>query len=271
MPDFNSFLRLTAIGLVVLFLSGVLVAASMFSAILDRGAGGVSAFIVASTLFGLILEPLFRRHPRRREVKRIYDHVAALVVDEVGEERAPEGEHLELVAKSVYEYVIWTFAGTETYMQRVNQQVRYAYFYFALHRLYLWFGGAALAVWVVKAFVRPGAPLADLLPGPIEPADVDMELLLGTDEMGLALAAILVLIAGLWFPARFFYRTADNTILVELDSRHLVLLANEDTIRELARAVVASPSAQALFRARAAEVASVRKRSRYALYWLSDR
>jgi hypothetical protein len=239
-------------------------------------------------IVGLLVEPLLRHHPLRREVQAIYEQIRRIITAEtnvlsldnhshgVAQTSHPQGcenpvdilgsDFLSVLAKSIYEYVIWTFPGTDTYMRRVNQQIRYAYFYCSLWFIYKGAVYAALLSLCLKfLFHQRGNVLVAMICTFVNTDRIDHQLLMSVPPYPAAIALLLLILVG-YFPARFFYSIGQETMIVELYSRHIVLLQNTDLIRRIARNILSDPELLRTYADRAAGLQS-NSNSGYRRYW----
>jgi hypothetical protein len=262
MPDLTSFLRILGIGFLATVLSALLCFHSSLTYLTSQSSAPLLWIVVAMTV-GSFLEPLIRKHPLQAEVAAIYGHVRRLIVDEaqalygltpprelksIPHLDAPSGKLTnpalyDLLAKSLYEYVIWTFPGSATYTARVNQQVRYAYYYIGIWTLYKYGVVLAVPVLLLKWLVlNPDNRISHLLLySTINLDTLNSQLLLGSNNFLYTLivsVSAIVIIAPL---AIFFRRLGCSTMLVELYSRHAIIATNAESIRSAARKILTDP------------------------------
>ncbi len=290
MQDFVAFLRLTAIGLIILLVAGVLVSRSILGIVTSYGASGPVLFALLATLVGLLVEPLLRHHPLSSEVRAIYDHVKAIMIAEVVTAHGPDDcepaikdlvatqeqarpltpEFWNVVAKSVYDYLIFTFPGTDTYMRRVNQQIRIAYFYILIWYVYRASISASLLALAIKSFaIASTNPIVSFVGAFIDLRWINSEILLGRQnilELSTSLCIVLFL---LYFPARFFLRVGLETMSLELYSRHIVVIQNRAKIAEITHQLMRDEVAMAAFGRRTYSVKTILARKPLVLgYWI---
>lgn len=230
MFEFIEFLRVIAIGFMSLALLGLIFYKSIF---------GLDATWIAmiSAILGLILQPFLRAyHPFRKEIKRVIKHVEIYMGEalsgEMKSELIHDSETENALARAIYEYCIRTFASAETFTVRVNEQIRFFYFYYFISVALKASSLGILLVFSIKGI----AEYTNFLRfSPLVLRIVKDEFLMGIQGVfhvsivttGYMIVALLL--------ARRFFATAKGIMLNELDTRHVFLLEQKKKIQELAR------------------------------------
>ncbi len=230
MFGFIEFLRVVAVGLITLVLFGGIFFKSLF---LLQTPG----LLVIATLFGLLIQPFLRAyHPYRNEVKAVISHVESYIREIFPDEEKKNWSNsantkLEnALARAIYEYLYRTVEYSPFFTSRVNEQIRFFYFY---HFIYL-----SLIISIPCSFF---AFLLKILYEythlkSFEALEfVKTEVLLGMENI-LYTAIIVVAFAVLaYFLSLRFKLTAKGIILAELYTRHVFLASEKKRIQELAK------------------------------------
>jgi len=225
MFQFLEFLRVVAIGTITLGLFGLIFCKSLFTC-------PVGILFAAAAVLGLLLQPFLRAyHPYRAQVKAVIAHVESYVSEVLrGLPRESGEKKLEnALARAIYEYLYRTVEYSPFFTARVNEQIRFFYFYY--------FVGIALRVaapcaiaasgflWIAKG---TGLGESKLVTRLVE------ELLLGIGNPAVAVPVVVVIGGLAIIGSTRFLRTARGIILTELYTRHVMLAAEQEKIRELA-------------------------------------
>jgi hypothetical protein len=226
--EFIQFLRVVAIGLISLILFGVTLYKSVFYI-------EATWIIMISTLLGLIIEPFLRAyHPFRKEIRKVIKHVEIYIKEAILQEDEKLLSNIKTenaLARAIYEYCIRTFQSAETFTTRVNEQIRFFYFYY--------FISIALKIsslCIVFVLLIKGVTYTNLLQfSPSIMGFVRNEFLMGINNVvSLIFISISFIVASLLLAHRF-HMTAKGIILNELDTRHIFLLDQKQKIQNLAR------------------------------------
>ena len=189
-----------------------------------------------STILGLIIQPFLRSsHPFRKEIKGVIKHVEMYIQKAISEGRKPgelaRGEGENALARAIYEYCIRTFESAETFTARVNEQIRFFYFYY--------FISVALKVGLIGILLVLSLKAVDLYTNLLKSSPLLEKVIRNEFLLGIQDIIFLIIITGSYaflslFLARKFYATAKGIILNELDTRHVFILAQKERIQEMA-------------------------------------
>jgi hypothetical protein len=242
MFEFLEFLRVVAIGAIALGLLGVIFFQSLF-------AGPAGLLLCGATMIGLLFQPFLRaHHPYRNDVKAVISHVETYIQEalEGAPTRSTACPQLDnALARAIYEYLYRTVEYSPFFTSRVNEQIRFFYFYF--------FVGKALRVGAASSFVA--LAFVWLAAGTRFGASevgraISHEFLMGIGRPWVALPFV-VFFAGLCIlGSRQFLNTARGIMLTELYTRHVMLAAEKERICALATLAHGDPVLKSMLRAR---------------------
>lgn len=229
MFEFIEFLRVVAIGLISLILFGITFCKSVFYI-------GATWIFLVSILLGLIIQPFLRiYHPFRSDVKSIIKHVENYIQEVIPQEEktysTSDAKSENALARAIYEYCIRTFPSAATFTPRVNEQIRFFYFYYFI----------SIAFKISSFCIILGALIKTLNIyttsfqfSPFIATLIRSEFLMGINNIvHLAFLSISYVAISLSLAHRF-YATAKGIIFNELDTRHVFLLDQKQKIQEIA-------------------------------------
>ncbi len=229
MFQFLEFLRVVAVGLIALGLFGGIFWKSIFSL-------SFPVLLIISTLFGLLIQPFLRAyHPYRNEIKAVIKHVEDYIREVfpggIRQESGFENNRLEnALARAIYEFLYRTVEYSPFFTSRVNEQIRFFYFYY--------FAGLSLRV---SVFCSIFALLIRILYEYTHLRSfmvlkfIEKEFLLGTGSMIYATVAVIIFALVAYLLSSRFNLTAKGIILTELYTRHVFLASEKKRIQELAK------------------------------------
>jgi len=228
--EFIEFLRVVAIGLITLILFGITFCKSVFY--IDA-----AWILMISTVIGLIMQPFLRAyHPFRLDVRNVIKHVESYIKEVIPQE---EKTYLEsntklenALARAIYEYCIRTFPDAATFTSRVNEQIRFFYFYYFVS-IALKISSFCIILGVLIKVLNIYTNLSQF--SPFIATIIRSEFLMGINNLiCLVFASISYIVMSLLLAQRF-YVTAKGIILNELDTRHVFLLDQKEKIQEIAK------------------------------------
>jgi len=227
--QFIEFLRVVAVGIIALGLFGSIFLKSIFSLSLP-------VLLMISTLFGLLIQPFLRAyHPYRKEVKDVINHVEKYICEilpkQIKKDSSIKKSELEnALARSIYEYLYRTVEYSPFFTSRVNEQIRFFYFYY--------FSGIASRI---SAFCSVFALLVRIMYEytPLKSLTilsfVENEFLFGIKNI-IQITIVVVIFAFLAYLLSFrFNSTAKGIMFTELYTRHVLLASEKDRIQKLAK------------------------------------
>jgi hypothetical protein len=228
--EFIEFLRVVAIGFISLILFGITFCKSVFYI-------EASWILMISTLLGLIIQPFLRAyHPFRSDVKSVIKHVENYINEVIPQEEktysASDAKLENALARAIYEYCIRTFPSAATYTSRVNEQIRFFYFYYFIS-IALKISSFCIILGVLIKTVNIYTNLLQF--SPFIAIIIKSEFLMGINSIVYLAFVSISYVAISLLLARRFYITAKGIILNELDARHVFLLDQKQKIQELAK------------------------------------
>lgn len=202
-----------------------------------------------STLFGLLVQPFLRAyHPYREEVKGVIKHVENYI-REVLDTREVLGSNLEnnelenALARSIYEYLYRTVEYSSFFTSRVNEQIRFFYFYY--------FAGLSLKIGIfcsifalVVRILYEYTPLGSFAIREF----IKKEFLFGTGNIIHASIAVTVFVLTAYFLSSRFSSTAKGIMFTELYTRHVLLVSEKKRIQKLAKKAQEDKTLMDIFR-----------------------
>lgn len=228
MFQFLEFLRVVAVGVIALSLFGTIFYKSVFLL-------SLSALLLISALIGLLVQPFLRAyHPYRTEVKAVPKHVERYIREalstKTGQEPSTENDQLEnALARAIYEFLYRTVDYSAFFTSRINEQIRFFYFYY--------FVALALRISIPCAIV---ALLAKGLCKYLQPESwaaaefIQREFLLGIESLTYLAVGVAILAAIAYSLSIRFNSAAKGIIMTELYTRHIFLASEKERIKQLA-------------------------------------
>ncbi len=228
MFQFLEFLRVVAVGLIALGLFGAIFYTSLFLLPL-------SALLMISALVGLLIQPFLRAyHPYRNEVKGVPKHVELYIREALsaksGQELSTENDELEnALARAIYEFLYRTVDYSSFFTSRVNEQIRFFYFYY--------FVALALRISIpcsIVALLAKGFSKHLSLESWALAEFIQREFLLGIEGLTYLAVGVPILAAIAYFLSIRFNSAAKGIIITELHTRHVFLASEKERIKQLA-------------------------------------
>ena len=229
MFQFIEFLRVVAIGIIALGLFGSIFCKSIFLI-------SFPVLFMISTLFGLLVQPFLRAyHPYRDEIKAVIKHVESYIREVfpagIKQELSSKNRELEnALARAIYEFVYRSVEYSPFFTSRINEQIRFFYFYYFVGlslRISAFCSIFALLVRILYEYTRLGS-YATL-------RFIEKEFLLGMGNMIYVAVVVVVFAVIAYLLSSRFNLTAKGIILTELYTRHVFLTSEKKRIQELAR------------------------------------
>jgi len=227
--QFIEFLRVVAVGVITLGLFGGIFLKSVFSLSLP-------VLLMISTLFGLLIQPFLRTyHPYRKEVKAVIKHVENYI-REVLPVRKREGQSFEnnefenALARSIYEYLYRTVEYSPFFTSRVNEQIRFFYFYYFAGLSFRIGAFCSIFALLVKVSYEY-TPLGSL----IFLRFIEKEFLFGIKNTIYAAIIVITFALVAYLLSFRFNSTAKGIIFTELYTRHVLLVSEKNKIQEMAK------------------------------------
>ena len=229
MFQFIEFLRVVAVGGLALGLFGVIFLKSVFSLSLP-------IFFMISTLFGLLIQPFLRAyHPYRKEVKAVIKHVEnyireVLLIRKKDCKGCESNELENALARAIYEYLYRTVEYSPFFTSRVNEQIRFFYFYY-FAGLSLRLGALCSIFALLLRLFYEYTPLSYFKFLKF----IEKEFLFGIGNI-ICTAVIVIIFALIAYLLSFrFNSTAKGIIYTELYTRHVFIMSEREKIQELAK------------------------------------
>ncbi|HEC65326.1 MAG TPA: hypothetical protein ENI23_08530 [bacterium] len=229
MFQFIEFLRVTAVGFIALGLFGTIFYKDLFSL-------SFPVLLLISILFGLLVQPFLRAyHPYREEVKAVIKHVESYIreVIPIGTKEEPGSKNSKLenaLARAIYEFLYRTVEYSPFFTSRINEQIRFFYFYYFVGlsiKISIPCSISALLVRVLYEYTYLGShPVLSF---------IKREFLLGIENMVYLVVAVVIFAAIAYLLSYRFSSTAKGIILSELYTRHVFLASEKKRIQELAK------------------------------------
>jgi len=193
--------------------------------------------LMISILLGLIIQPFLRAyHPFRSDVKNVIKHVENYIKEVIPQEEkidsTSDAKLENALARAIYEYCIRTFPSAATFTSRVNEQIRFFYFYYFIS-IALKISSFCIILGVLIKTVNIYTTLLQF--SPFIAMIIRSEFLMGiNDIVYLAFVSISYVAVSLALSHRF-YMTAKGIMFSELDTRHVFLLDQKQKIQEIAK------------------------------------
>lgn len=229
MFQFIEFLRVTAVGFIALGLCGGIFYKDLFSL-------SFPILLIISILFGLLVQPFLRAyHPYREEVKAVIKHVESYIYEVFSTRREQEsgsmdGELENALARAIYEFLYRTVEYSPFFTSRVNEQIRFFYFYYFVglsFKISIPCSIAALLIRVLYRYTYLGSYTVLSF--------IEKEFLLGIENMVYLAVAVVIFVVIAYLLSYRFSLTAKGIILTELYTRHVFLASEKKRIQELAK------------------------------------
>lgn len=232
MFEFIEFLRVVSIGLMSLILLGVTFYKSVFYI---EG----TWILIISALIGLIIQPFLRAyHPFRSDVMNVIKHVEIFIKEAIPQEEKTNSSSIvnleNALARAIYDYYIRTFQSSATFTNRVNEQIRFFYFYYFIS-IALKISSVCIAFVLLIKVTNIYTNLLNFSPFIVEV--VKNEFLMGINNIVCLVFVSISYVVISFLLARIFYMAAKGIILNELDTQHMFLLDQKQKIQELARLI----------------------------------
>jgi len=228
--QFIEFLRVTAVGFIALGLVGGIFYKDLFSL-------SFPVLLIISILFGLLVQPFLRAyHPYREEVKAVIKHVESYVREVfstgIKEESSSKdsGELENALARAIYEFLYRTVDYSPFFTSRVNEQIRFFYFYYFVglsFKISVPCSIAALLTRILYKYTYLGSYTVLSF--------IEKEFLLGIENMVYLAVAVVIFAVIAYLLSYRFSLTAKGIILTELYTRHVFLASEKKRIQELAK------------------------------------
>ena len=236
MFGFLEFLRVVSVGLVSL----LLVSIALWKDLLRLELGWL---LLIATLLGLLIQPFLRAyHPYRRQIHDVIRHVENYVSEALGQDPDQSRAHSRVerepaLARAIYEHCIRT--ADPQLLQRVNEQIRFFYFYYFLSvafriAFFLLVGSAVLKALMSQDRIAKLWPAWGLW--------AKTQCLMGLSSMWALSMIIGFYVVFVLFLSRRFAGTAKGIILSELDARLVFLLTRKKEIQLIAKQAANDPS-----------------------------
>jgi len=229
MFQFIEFLRVVVIGLISLGLFGIIFFRSLFTL-------SSSIFVIFAAILGLLIEPFLRAyHPYREEVKRVIKHVEDYIQEVLNLSGRDESKIKKIklenaLARAIYEFLYRKVEYSTFFTSRVNEQIRFFYFYyFAGTSLRIAIGCSIFAL-LVKLLIKYTALKTYCIS-----KYVNREFLLGIENMIYAVILVSAFSLISYLLSIRFRSSAKGIIFTELNTRHVFLMYEKKNIQDLAR------------------------------------
>jgi len=229
MFGFVEFLRVVAIGFMAIGLFGAIFCKSIFQF-------PFSNLLILSALFGLLVQPFLRAyHPYRDEVKAVIKHVESYIREVLPTEalQYPNDEDGKLenaLARAIYEFLYRTVEYSPFFTSRINEQIRFFYFYY-FTSLCLKIGAVCAVIALVMRILYEYIGLQRIRGFTF----IANEFLLGIPNTTQVIFISLVFSLIAYVLSRRFSLAARGIILTELYTRHVFLAYEKEKIQNLAQ------------------------------------